>query len=249
MSAVLSLLVLSPQVHASVTWSNAEQFTVTGIGYKIGGTEFPDVLYDVDTAGLGNADLEVEVDGYGASGQAELASAFLANAFEGTGSASVTTLWQEAPADVDEVFVGAISSFTLEFATTTPSTQLTIDGLLTIDIVFGPEPEESLAGIRLISGADILWEEALVGTSVSEFASLPLSGSFALAADQLYRLEVYAMSGGRSDSRVATADLSSHWTLDVAITEDLPAVPVPGALLLCTVGASAVGWLSRRRSL
>jgi len=185
---------------AQVTFTHAEQQVGGRVAAMLSEDDRDRLLdeqFDPATPkGLGNADLDASVSGCGASGDADLVSAFGAGEVAVKGSTAARAEWIGQPAGAMDVHVGGGSTFVLVFTTGDSATPFHIDGSINIGVIGEPDlhPEETFVEVKLSPEGDaVLWSTRLDGNAGTH--QHEVSYERALEPFTSYRLEIHAEAG------------------------------------------------------
>lgn len=231
-----------------IIMTDAEQQVVGEIGYKNGVTNYlieKQLDPDPDPQGLGSANLGVSFADNGVTLSESLTTVFSGDQVTGNGTAFASAVWGSQPTGADDVHGGGGSIFKLYFTRESAPAYFQVNGQIDIDLEYYLDlhPDEVFAYVRLSSNVGgTIWEETKDGGSGDIF--MPFAHGLWLEADKTYLLEAYALAGTMAELKYP--DLKSR-TASFSFTATSTVVPVPGAVILGSIGLSFAGWKLRKR--
>jgi hypothetical protein len=199
-----------------------------------------------------DATLDVDIDlsdDYGFSVSSSLDSQFLGDQVSANGASNTAAQWiQTIPENPMDVHGGADSMFRLNFTTAGSSpVYFSVTGQLAISTVGYTDlhPEGTGAFVKLLSDGVVICETSLYGYDLT--TSIPIDHGLTLNTGHNYILEAYAISGTHAcGSACGHSDLHSR-AASFSFTTTATVVPVPGAVILGSIGLAYSGLRLRRR--
>jgi len=234
-----------------IIMTDAEQQVVGEIGYKSGVTNYlieKQLDPNPNPQGLLSANLGVSFAHNGVTLSESLTTVFSGDQVTGNGTAFASAVWGSQPTGADDVHGGGGSIFSLYFTRESASAYFQVNGHIDIDLedYLDLHPDEVYAYVRLSSAVGgpttTIWEETTDGGSGD--ISMTFAHGLWLDAGKTYLLEAYAESGTMAD--LTYPDLKSR-KASFSFTATSTVVPVPGAVILGSIGLSFAGWKLRKR--
>jgi hypothetical protein len=154
--------------------------------------------------GLSDANLTLSLANYGVSTSASLDSQFSEDQIVADGSAFASAVWGSQPTDAFDVHGGGVSTFTVDFSTSSSPAYFYVNGQLNVDMEVDEtrHPDEVFAYVRLSSADGTqIWQIQEFGSGTPGNVSVRVAHGIWLDPSQSYYLEAFA-----TGNTVAAAD-------------------------------------------
>jgi len=237
-----------------INMTGAEQQVIGRIGYKDSFVEenlIKEHYYPETALGLENATLSGSFSnsGYSVSGSLTSDLTSVEDQITANGSAFASAVWgPPTEADWLDVHGGAGSTFTLYFNSGLAPVYFNVSGQLnmTIENESTLHPDESFAYVKLSSDdGNVITEEWSVQRDCSNGnISVPFAQGLLLDYNKNYILEAHTRAG--TVAMLGSPSFKSR-TTSFSFTATTNVVPVPGAVILGSIGLAYSGLRLRRR--